>query len=203
MIDLSQKFIASLLLCSVTCGLFLGVAYDAVRFLRCFLSPTVKKSAVGRTVTVVIVTFLTDLTYLLLFAVCGILITFEMCGGVFRGIVYVGLAVGILTYRISLGRLTARAAEWLARIAKQILLSVARILFLPLRIVNFLIVKLYILTIGKIIGRIKERILIKRLAGVFAKKKATGDEPLPPSDEPCEKGYKKEGRVSFGEKKVH
>ena len=146
-----------------------------------------------------LVTFLTDLLYLILFAACGILITFEACGGVFRGIVYIGMAGGILIYRVTLGRITARAVGWLARIAKRVLKRIMKILILPMRAIIFLFVKLYTLTIEKIIGRIKERILVKRLEGIFSGE----DKALPMPEEICEKGYKKEGRVSFGGKKVN
>lgn len=199
MIDLSQGLIASLLFYSVACGVLLGAIYECARFLRCFLSPAAKKAVGVRAFFIGLVTFLTDLLYLILFAACGILITFEACGGVFRGIVYIGMAGGILIYRVTLGRITARAVGWLARIAKRVLKRIMKILILPMRAIIFLFVKLYTLTIEKIIGRIKERILVKRLEGIFSGE----DKALPMPEEICEKGYKKEGRVSFGGKKVN
>ena len=200
MIDLSQKLIASLALASFLCGVFLGVIYEIARFIRCIITPFSKKRG-ARTVLAVITTFFSDLLFFLLFAACGILITFEMCGGVFRGIVYICMAVGLFIYRISIGSLTAVAVEWLANLLKLILKKIVDLLILPLHAINFLFVKLYGLTIGKIIGRIKERILIKRLAGIFLEEDHSVNELSAPHQEPCEKGYKKEGRVSFGGKK--
>ncbi len=200
MIDLSQKLIATLAIGSFLCGVFLGVIYESARFIRCIIVPASKKRG-ARTVLADIATFLADLLFFLLFAACGILITFEMCGGVFRGIVYICMAVGIFTYRIAFGRLTAVAVEWLANAVKLILKKVFELLILPLRAIKFLFVKLYGLTIGKIIGRIKERIIVKRLAGLFLEEDHSVNELSAPLQEPCEKGYKKEGRVSFGGKK--
>ncbi len=111
------------------------------------------------------------------------------------------MAVGLFIYRISIGSLTAVAVEWLANLLKLILKKIVDLLILPLHAINFLFVKLYGLTIGKIIGRIKERILIKRLAGIFLEEDHSVNELSAPHQEPCEKGYKKEGRVSFGGKK--
>ncbi len=201
MIDLSQKLIASLILYSLACGICLGVIYEIARFIRYLLSPNEKKARGEWAVFVGSITFLTDFVFLILFAICGILITFELCGGVFRGAVYVCMAAGILIYRITLGRLMATVIEWLAKTVKLILKKAMGILILPLRAIKFLIVKIYTLTIGKIIGRIKERILVKRLAGLFREDAATEVDRLPPAEESCEKGYKKEGRVSFGGKK--
>ena len=200
MIDLSQKLIASLALASFLCGVFLGVIYEIARFMRCIIVPASKKRS-ARTVLAGITTFFTDLLFFLLFAACGILITFEMCGGVFRGIVYICMAAGTFIYRISFGKLTAVAVEWLANTVKLILKKIFGLLILPLRAIKFLFVKLYCLTIGKIIGRIKERILIKKLAGLFLEEDHGVNELSDPLQEPCQKGYKKEGRVSFGGKK--
>lgn len=183
--------------------MFLGVIYEAVRFMRCLFSPTSRKCNGARAVIVAVFSFLSDFLFLLLFAVCGILITFEMCGGVFRGIVYIGMAGGMLIYRITLGRITSKTIEWLARLVKCILRGAVRILAVPFRFINFLFVRFYALTIGKIIGRIKERVLVKRLTGIFLEDLTDkGNAVLPFSEKSCEKGYKKEGRVSFGGKKV-
>lgn len=201
MIDLSQRLIASLILSSAACGVCLGVLYELVRFARCLMSPTRGRAVGIRAVFAAAVTFITDLLFLILFAVCGILITFEICRGVFRGIVYVSMAVGLLIYRCTLGRLTARIVRWIAITLKKILKRVLGILILPLRKIKFLIVKLYTLTIGKIIGRIKERMILKRLAGLLDDEAAENDGLLPTrEDVDKEKGYRREGRISFGGK---
>ena len=201
MIDLSQKLIVSLVFCSFTCGICLGVIYELARFAKYLISPTAKKARGVRLVLVCLATLLTDFLFLVLFAICGILITFEMCGGVFRGVIYVCMAGGILIYRITVGRLTVTMVAWLATAVKVILKKTIGILILPLRGIIFLIVKLYTLTMGKIIGRIKERMIVKRLAGLFLEDADVKSDALPPAEEHCEKGYKKEGRVSFGGKK--
>lgn len=201
MIDLSQKLIVSLVFCSFVCGICLGGVYEVARFIRCLISPCSRRGNGIRAFAMIAVTFLTDLFFLVLFSICGILITFDMCGGVFRGAVYISMAFGILIYRVTLGKLTAIAVRWLAGVVKGIIKWAVRIIILPVRGINFLIVKLYTLTIGKIIGRIKARILVRRLSGLFIDGEDAVSGELPAITESSDKGYRKEGRVSFGGKK--
>jgi hypothetical protein len=200
LIDLSQRLIASLALCSFLCGVLLGVAYEIARLIRFIFTPSSGKRG-ARGVLADIVTFFTDLLFFGAFAFCGILITFYMCGGVFRGVVYLCMAFGVTLYRLAFGRMTAFVVLRLASILKFIIKKMIEILSLPIRAIKFLFVRIFDLTIGKIIGRIKEGMLVKRLDGLFLED-ARGDvEPSGYLSESLEKGYKKEGRVSFGGKK--
>ena len=199
MIDLSQELIATLILYSLVCGVCLGVLYEVARFIRCLVLGGDKVGTL-RAVIAATISFLSDLVFIILCAACGILITFEMCDGVFRGVVYVGIALGLLIYRVTLGMLTSVLVERLANVVKRMMRWVFRMAILPFRVIKFLIVGLYALTIGKIIGRIKERIIIKRLKGAFESEVCLGIEP-PMRNESCESAYKREGRISFGGKK--
>ena len=70
---------------------------------------------------------------------------------------------------------------------------------MPIGLIKNLFVAIYALTIGRIIGRIKEKILVKRIgrllaSGAFDK----GDEKSDVAK--ADTGYKREGRISFGGK---
>ena len=199
MIDLSQGLIASLILYSFACGILLAVIYDTVRFVRYVISPMGGLTKGIRSVLVILLTFLTDFLFLLLFAVSGILIIFNMCGGVFRGSVYFALAGGILIYRITVGRLTARLLLWLAGRVRTLVKWIFKLFLILIRPIKKLFVAIYTLTIGRIIGRIKEKILIRRLARFFVADSGESG-VVRTEDSVAEREYKKEGRISFGRK---
>lgn len=198
MIDLSQELILSLIIKAFLTGVLLGVAYEAVRMLRMLFG--IRESEKKLRVPSLIFLFVTDLLFCLLFALSAILLTYNISGGVFRGCVYVCMAVGLLIYRFTLGVITEKIERVITNIIKKILRQVLRVTLIPIRAIFSLCRRIYALTIGRIIGKIRCRIIAAR--------KERGN--TPPCDgkaaetEEEEKdakgatGYRKEGRISFG-----
>ena len=175
-------------------GMLLGVIYEGIRFLK-FLFTSGRN---GANVFLYILTFLTDFLFILLFATVAILQTYKMSGGVFRGFVYLGMFFGLMLYYFTIGKLTAKISAKMASFIRKTVKGTLRFICIPLRAIFLLIFKIYILTIGKIIGKIRCRVQEKR----------SRLQPLPetaelPAKATCKRdeGYKKEGRVSFGGKR--
>ena len=157
MIFLSQERVAQMILLSFVYGLVFGAIADVVRLLRSVLIPAghgVMRKI--RRVVVVVFNFTTDLFFVLGFASCAVIFTYNMSGGVFRGIVYVMMAAGITVYSILLRRWTARSNAWLSKKIKLVLWKIIRIISVPIAKIKKLINRLYALTIGKKIDKIKK-----------------------------------------------
>jgi len=206
LIDLSQKIILSLILRAFCIGVALGLFYEGVRIARMMLP----RSRAGRFWGIVFFafSFFTDLAFCLLFAASAILLTYNISGGVFRGCVYTFISVGLLIYRMTLGKLIERIEQFLTDVIKKSLKVIIKITLIPLRAIFSLVCRIYALTIGKIIGKI-----ICRVKSVREKKKRARAEntavqisPQSPKEETeeeeynakCARGYKKEDRISFG-----
>ena len=192
MIFLSQERIAQMVLLSFVYGLAFGVIMDFVRLVRSILKPTgsSNKTSIVRRVVVSVFTFLSDIAFVLSFAVCALLFTYNMSGGVFRGVVYVMMALGIIVYSLSLGRLTVRSNAWISARIKKIIWKIVCLICVPLRKIKKRIIRVYTLTIGKKIDKIKKE---------TAEEIEGAEEP--PFDAPAiSNGYKKEGRISLGGK---
>lgn len=200
MIDLSQEQLASMLISSFLCGVLLGVVYEGIRFLKLLCTPQGKHLRLARSVILHILTFLTDLAFILLYALVAILLTYRISGGVFRGMVYIGMTSGFALYYFTIGKLTLKISRGLAKLIKKTVKMLLKLVYTPIRAIFLLIVKLYTLTIGKIIGKIICSIKQKR-----EKRKATSSSAeTPPAlvESREEKGYRKEGRISFGGKRA-
>ena len=174
-------------------GIAFGVLRDVIRLLRMLFEPTGKCCIAYRVRCILVVAFnlVSDLVFVLIVSFCALLFTYNMSGGVFRGVVYIMMALGLITYSLTLGRLAARSNAWLSALIKRWLYMLSRILSVPLGKIKKILVGLYALTIGNIIGKIN---------------KDMKDENSP-KEEPeeaftvQEKGYKKEGRISIGGKR--
>lgn len=192
MIFLSQERIAQMILLSFIYGCAFGFIIDAIRLVRSILMPTLQsnKSGFFRCAIVMVFNFIVDLVFVLGFTVCALLFTYNMSGGVFRGVVYVIMALGIVVYSISFGRMTVKSNAWLSSQIKKILRKIVYILSVPIVKIKKRIIKLYALTIGKKIDKIKKE---------TGEEKEHDEECLPVSSD-IQKGYKKEGRISLGGK---
>ena len=127
---------------------------------------------------------------------------YGFCGGVFRGMIYLGIFAGFLLYSLSLGRLFLPLLLWTVALFKKGLGMLIRLLSVPLRGVSPGIISLYHLTIGRFLGKIKRMM-----------KKARAKEPKQNGDIDADKklegrgdfihvgeqaGYARDGRIRFG-----
>lgn len=206
MIDLSQEVILSLILKSFFIGAMLGLLYECVRVVKMLLG--IERAGRGGKILLFVYLFFTDLAFCLLFALSAVLLTYNVSGGVFRGCVYVCMVLGLVIYRLTLGRLAERIERFLTDIIRKIVRAVLRLVLIPSRAIFSLVCRLYSLTIGRIIGKIiysaRERRKTKRGA---PQERIEGQLPPPSSREEIKeeennakraRGYKKEDRISFG-----
>lgn len=207
MIDLSQSLIFELLLKAFLLGAALGLFYDVIRFIKMlcgveyFVSAECRERTTVRKTVIFAVTFLTDLIFWLIFGISSIILLYNICGGVFRASIYPCMLFGFLLYYFSLGRLFLIIGSKTVLLLKRICRWIIRLILIPIRLVGRFFIFIYHLTIGKIVGKIKERINLSR----EKKKKSAEDEPteLDVGEEERKYGdegyrYRKEGRIYFG-----
>jgi len=205
MIDLSQEILLALLIKSFLAGVALGIFYDFIRAFKMvfgvrYVRPIVKRS-VAVDVLAYIVTFLTDILFWIVVGVTSILLMYGVGGGVFRGLTYLGLAVGALLYYFSIGRLVLKVSEAAVNFVKRAVRRAVRILAMPFVWVGRGLIFLFHLTIGKFIGKIKERRAQRK-----KRDKIEPDEAIALEGDGKEEfvyvdgknGYKRDGRISFG-----
>ncbi len=206
MIDLSQELILNLIIDSFITGVLIGVLYESVRLLRLMLcsSRNTERAVLTklRKTADAVLTFFTDLVFCLLSASASLVLTYNVSGGVFRGCVYIFMALGWLIYRISLGKLAYKLEKFLSKIIKKLL----KMVFTPISVIISFFIRLYTLTIGKKLCKIRNR----KKEGQKKRKDNeinAADDSLPPKEEAknVDNGYRyrKEGRRSFGEKNAN
>ena len=203
MIDLTQKQLLSMIISALVLGVVLGVVYEGIRLIKLLLVPN---RGAGRVVDHIL-TFVCDIVFVILLAITGILQTYKISGGVFRGLSYIGMLLGLLFYRATLGQITKRLSERLAVFVRRATLKILKIIFYPVRKIFSILVMLYGLTIGKIIGKIISGINKRKAAlhtseiieeSTQALPEGRGEEIAAVQKE----GYKKEGRISLGPKRA-
>ncbi len=208
MIDLSQELIFSLLLKALILGAVLGVMYEPVRLSRLVLDVGDRKvrgrAERARSAFCTILTFLSDILFCLVFALVALLLTYNVSGGVFRGGVYFLMLIGLIVYRATLGRLTLFAQRWVARIIRSVVRGAIKIIFIPLRAIFLLFSRIYALTIGAFLGKIRYK-RKQRLEQKLKERQSEMQEALMPGisekedkDAKGSREYKKENRISFG-----
>ena len=218
MIDLSQKTIFELLLKAYLLGVALGFFYDGIRFVKmlCGVRYGTKilaaKEATKRAeaekvktprvkaVFLYAVTFIFDLIFWVAFGISAVLLFYNVSGGVFRASALPAMLGGLFLYYISLGRLMLALSARLVILLRKICRFALKILFVPLSFVGKNLFFLYRLTLGKILGRIKEERILRAQK---SEQKCDGEEPLLERDREGEseyggKPYRSEGRISFG-----
>ena len=211
MIDLSQQLLLGLLLHSLAAGALMGAIYDVIRFVKMLVGveygayKKTSKFTLKNAVTSV-VTFCSDVIFWLLFALCAISLTYTISGGIFRGLVYIGMLSGLCVCYLTLGKLTLKISSKISKVVKKTVRALIKIILIPLRAIFCIFVRLYRLTIGKIIGKIKEREK-KRRQDRKSVSDAQSVAALPAGDGEEDinarlSGYKKENRISFGYKRV-
>lgn len=205
MIDLEQTTLVYLLLCSVALGALLGVLYDLIRFAKMMLGveygKTDTKQGRVRRAIVFAVTFVSDVIFWVIFAASSVILTYNVSGGVFRAMVYVSMIAGGAVYYFTIGRLTLKLGIKLSKLIKKVAAKLLRLVIVPFRAIISLIIKLYHLTIGKVIGKIisernrrrKERQKAISAPAVLPQKIQEENQ-----NNVRKNRYEREGRISFG-----
>lgn len=205
MIDLPQGVLLALLIKSFLAGVALGVFYDFIRAFKMFFGvryarPIVKRS-VAVSVLAYIVTFLTDILFWIVVGVTSILLMYGVGGGVFRGLTYLGLIVGALLYYFSIGRLVLKVSEAVVGFIKKAMRRVARILTKPFILAGRGLIFVYHLTIGRIVGKIKDKRAQKKKCAEIDVVEASALDDGGKGEfvyVDGKNGYKRDGRISFG-----
>ncbi len=209
MIDISQDTLLCLLVRAFLCGVILGLVYEVIRAFKMLcgvryndISP--KKSSKAREILLFALTFVCDILFWLIAGLVSIILMYHTARGFFRGMTYLGLASGFLVYYLGPGRLMLKLNERIVKIVKSAVKKLLGLIYIPVRKIFCLAISLYHLTIGRIIGKIKEERKRRREARIAAAEAA--DTVTPEDNEGRESSlyalgkavYKKQGRVSFG-----
>ena len=208
MIDLSQSELAILLLRSLLSGALLGVAYDILRAFKMLLGVEYGSSGTdecgAKSVFIFIITFVTDLLFFT-GAGCFAIFLAYAGGGFFRGMILLGMAIGFLLYYFTLGRAVLALNSKIIALLKKVLRKLKPHIIKPLKLILGRIIFFYHLTIGRIIDKI-----ISDRKNKDYKDKIASEDVSDADDSKCGKedfvyvdgkaGYKREGRVSFGQR---
>lgn len=161
-------------------------------------------SSVKKAVTFT-VTFFCDLFFWLVVGIVSIILIYDISEGVFRGMVYLGMAFGFLLYYFTIGKLVLFLMLKITDLIKMLLYKLIKILLFPLRALMRGIIFIYRLTIGKFIGKIKVRVKLWLKTRREAKKACRESQADAESDggkedfvyvsENC--GYRRDGRIRF------
>ena len=213
MIDLSQEVIIELYLKAFLIGAFHGVLYDVIRFIKMLCGvryytaesrpyPTCKR------VFIYILSFAFDVAFWLCLGISSVLLFYNVSGGVFRGSVYPCMLSGLALYYFSIGRVTLALGQWLIGVMERCLSFVKRLicrclsflkrlLAVPINAFCRAIIYIYHLTIGKIVVKIKGKIIASRERRNAKECPASGVGEEEQNEEDSERPYKKYGRISF------
>ena len=179
-----------------------SVQNDSVEKTRAKTSAGVEKANGfhAKAVFLYAVTFIFDLVFWVVFGISAVLLFYNVSGGVFRASVLPAMLGGLFLYYISLGRLMLALSARLVILLRIICRFVLRIVSVPLSFAEKILFSLYHLTIGKILGRIKEERILRARKN---KRKCGGEATLCERDGEGEseyggKPYRSEGRISFG-----
>lgn len=204
MIDLEQSVVIELYIKAFLVGVAFGVLYDVIRFFKLIIGVRygaqdayIPESKAKR-VAVYVVSFVTDTLFWLLIGVASVLLFYNVSGGVFRGSVYPCLLFGLALYYFSLGRLTLALSRRLIALVHRAFSLLGRLVAVPLRVAKRAIFHVYHLTIGKIIVKIKGKIIAAKERRRSAAEQTTscaGEEEQNSEDEG--RPYKKYGRIRF------
>ena len=147
MIDLSQQTLIRLLVGAFLLGIVHGLLYEAIRFVKILLGVRYGELAENTThsrargVLIFAVTLFGDVMFWLIFAASSLLLTYNVSGGVFRGMVYIAMLAGGAAYYLTLGRLMLALSIRLDRLIKKIAVFIIRILLIPIRAIFSFIIK--------------------------------------------------------------
>ena len=157
--------IRQLVLWSLAVGGVLCLIYDVIRVSRWTLSietDIMKMKGQGLFILKLLYTFFTDVFFCIFIAVCILLLSYYLNGGLMRGLTVICMSVGFFAVRISVSRIftvviykLAKGIRWLIRGIISIFAKILKIILRP-------VFSLYHLTLGRFICIIKDRVKEKR-----------------------------------------
>ena len=166
MIEITQAEVRLLLWRSLLCGVALGFFYDVIRLIKLFCGVKYGDRAVYKSRFIraahFVLAFLTDIIFWVSVGILSIALIYSSTGGIFRGVTYICLAIGFLFYYFTLGRLVLFLNKKIVKLTMRVFMWLAKVLRVPLSFALKGIISLYHLTIGKIIGKIKDKIRTKK-----------------------------------------
>ena len=195
------------LLSSFLWGIALGLLYTLICALKmlCGIDYSDRRPLKKHMIRVIFehaITFVFDLLFWICVGVLSVLLIYQMGGGFFRGMTYIGMAAGFGLYYFTLGKLLIPIIEKTVKAVKKLLYKVLRLLLFPIKKIFSAIIALYRLTIGRILGKIKESLALRRIASKGGELEISsqgselgGEEEFVYVD--GKNGYRKSGRISF------
>ena len=129
----TQRSLALMFVYAAAVGFLLGGVYDLLRVLRVFCGDRIAGEPKGRRPPIfAVLLFAEDLIFSVTAALTLILLCYYTNDGRLRAPAVVGMAGGFFVYMQTVGRITARVAEPLSRLVKQIVKTALSLLLRPL-----------------------------------------------------------------------
>ncbi len=101
---------------TIASGFILGLLVDLLSFVEIYVKKLIKSRAIPWTIA-----FTKDLCSVILFTVVLILITYYINDGRFRSYLLLGIIIGTVSYRYTLGRIVKYLLNFIAEITQKIL----------------------------------------------------------------------------------
>ena len=158
MLDLSQGAAALLILQAFISGAVLGLGYDALKGMRMILFGESVGARGALKIARHALSFIFDVAFFLAFAVVAVALCYAYLDGLWRGIVYIAMAAGVLVYRLTLSRVAIFCERRVAVSVRRAIRGLMRLAGVPLAFICRRLISLYHLTIGKFLGKIRSRI---------------------------------------------
>ena len=206
---LSEREVASLLLNAFLCGICLGGIYDLFRAVKMLFGVSYSdgKAENERSTAFIwsfFVTFICDVVFWLFAGVVSIILIYA-AGGFFRGSAYFGMVVGFLFYYFTLGRAVLALNKIVTAFLHRKFYKLAMFFRRRSSAMTRAIISLFPLTIGRIFDKIKDSTKsqeVNEREGEIEANKASESERGKEGFVDVErgKGYRREGRVSFGKR---
>ena len=207
MITLTQSALIALIIKSFLFGVAFGGVNDIFRAIRllCACGENGERKISVRAVCAFSITFFLDLVFWVSVGVASIVLMYSVGGGIFRGVTYLSMGAGFVLYYISISRLTLVLTHRAIPVMRRMIKKLFGLLCFPIGAAWKGIISLYRLTIGKIIGKIKEEKRLRRENGNKTENQEEGQtdpdlqeggkEAFVYVSENCR--YRREGRIRF------
>ena len=202
-VNLLPEVIIELYIKAFLVGVAFGAVWDIVRFIKMTCGVKYggdeKNTRLSRMkwVFLYILSFVFDVLFWVSLGIASILLFYNVSGGYFRASAYPCLLFGLALYYFSFGRVTLVLSARFIALLKKIFAFAIRLVGVPLRAARRAIIFVYHLTIGKLIGKIKGRIIENRERRRMLE--APDEDGQREEAAKSEEGrlYRREGRIRF------